>query len=90
MVGFSALFASYYLTPVRTARQRSLLIGWMALGIIDFPVAVLLARMARAEDPASMVALTALPLSLITTWGVPIALVAYFILGTHLWRRRQI
>jgi hypothetical protein len=75
-VGFSALFAGRYLTPARTTRQRGLLVAWMALGIVDFPVAVLLARMARADDPASMVALTGLPLSLITTWGVPIALIA--------------
>lgn len=89
VVGFSALFAGYYLTPAQTAKQRGLLVAWMALGIIDFPVAVLLARIARADDPASMVALTGLPLSLITTWGVPIALIAYFILGTQLWHQRR-
>jgi hypothetical protein len=89
VVGLSALFAGYYLTPARTVQQRRLLMVWMALGIIDFPVAVVLARIARAQDPASMMALTALPLPLITTWGVPIALIAYFILGAHLWRQRN-
>jgi len=89
LVGLSALFAAHYLTPAQTARQRRLLIGWMVLGILDFAVAIVLARMARAEDPASMVALTALPLSLITTWGVPIAIIAYFILGAHLWQQRR-
>jgi hypothetical protein len=88
VVGLTALFAANLLTPARTVPQRRLLMAWMALGIIDFPVAVVLARSARAEDPASMIALTALPLPLITMWGVPIALIAYFILGAHLWEQR--
>jgi hypothetical protein len=89
VVGLSALFAGHYLTPARTTGQRRLLMAWMTLGILDFLVGVVLARMARAEAPASMVALTILPLSLITTWAVPIALIAYFMLGAHLWRQRQ-
>jgi hypothetical protein len=61
----------------------------MALGIIDFLVAVPLVRIARAEDPTSMVANLFLPLSLITTYFVPIALIDYFVLGAHLWRQRR-
>jgi hypothetical protein len=89
IVGFSALFAAQCLTPVRTAMQRWLLIGWMALGIVDFLVAVPLARMARATDPASLASIARLPLSLITTFFVPVALMAYFLLGAHLWRQRK-
>ncbi len=87
--GFSALFAAHYLTPTRTAKQRGLLIAWMAAGILDFVVAIPLAAVVRASDPASMVALTFPPLSLITTYAVPLALMDYFILGAQLWRQRR-
>ena len=87
-VGLSAPFAAHYLTPARTEKQRRLLVAWMAPGIVDVLVAIPLARMARAEDPTSMAALLSPPLSLITTYGVPIALIAYFILGAQLWRQR--
>src|SRR5262245_42999116 len=63
IVGFSAPFAGHYLTPVRTAWQRRVLIGWMALGVVDFLAAIPLARMSRAADPASMAAMLTLPLS---------------------------
>jgi len=65
-----------------------LLVARMALGIIDFAVAIPLAAIIRASDPASVAALTAPPLSMITTWGVPMAIMGYFILGAHLWRQR--
>ena len=87
-VGLSAPFAAQYLTPTRTAMQRRLLIAWMAPGVLDFLVAIFLARMARVGDTASMAALNMLPLSMITTFGVPLALIAYFILGAHLWQQR--
>ncbi len=87
--GFSALFAAHYLTPTRTAKQRGLLIAWMAVGILDFVVAIPLASIVRAGDPASMVAITIPPLSMITTYGVPLALMDYFVLGAHLWRQRR-
>jgi hypothetical protein len=87
--GFSAPFAAHYLTPPRTAKQRGLLIAWMAVGILDFVVAIPLASRARASDPASMEALTIPPLSMITTFGVPLALIDYIILGTQLWRQRR-
>lgn len=89
VVGFSAPFAGHYLTPARSTWQRRVLIGWMALGIVDFLVAIPLARMSRAADPASMAAILTLPLSLITTYFVPIALIDYFIMGAHLWRQRR-
>ena len=63
VVGFSALFAASYLTPVRTAWQRNLLIAWMVPGIVDFLVAIPVAMTARLHDPASMIALTRPPLS---------------------------
>ena len=82
--GFSAPFAAHYLTPPRTRKQRGLLIAWMAAGILDFIVAIPLAVIVRAGDPTSMIALTFPPLSLITTYAVPLALIDYFILSTHL------
>jgi hypothetical protein len=88
-VGITAPFAAYHLTPPRTKRQRRLLIAWMVPGILDFFVAIPLAALARAEDPASMASLPRLPLSLITTWAVPIALIDYFILGAQLWQQRR-
>jgi hypothetical protein len=86
--GFSAPFAAQYLTPTQTAMQRRLLIAWMIPGIADFLVATVLARMARIGDPNSMLALNMLPLSMITTFFVPLALIDYFLLGAHLWRQR--
>jgi len=87
--GISALFAAHYLTPTRTAKQRGLLIAWMAAGILDFVVAIPLAVIVRASDPASMVALAFPPLSLITTYAVPLALIVYFVLGVQLWQQRR-
>jgi hypothetical protein len=89
VVGFSAPFAAHYLAPPRTARQRLLLLSWMAVGVIDFLVAIPLARICRFEDPASMSALTRPPLSMIPEFFVPLALIAYFILGAQLWRKRS-
>ncbi len=86
--GASAPFAAQYLTPTRTARQRRRLIAWMAAGILDFVVAMPLAAIVRAADPSSMAALSVPPLSMITTFAVPVACIAYFILGAHLWRQR--
>jgi hypothetical protein len=86
--GLSALVVAYYLVPARTAMQRRLLIAWMAFGIVDFFVAVPLARIARSQDPAGMIALSRLPLCMITTYFVPLALIVYFILGAQLWQQR--
>jgi hypothetical protein len=87
-IGFSAPFVAQYLTPTRTAMQRRLLIAWIIPGIADFLVAIVLARMARIGDPSSMVALNMLPLSMITTFFVPLALIDYFLLGARLWQQR--
>jgi hypothetical protein len=73
-VGFSALFVASYLTPVRTAWQRNLLIAWMVPGILDFLVAIPLAMTARLHDAASRIALTRPPLSMIASHFVPLAL----------------
>src|SRR5215471_4988752 len=87
--GFSAPFAAHYLTPPKTAKQRGLLIAWMTVGILDFVVAIPLAARVRAGDPASMAALSIPPLSLITTYFVPLALMDYFILALHLLRQSR-
>jgi hypothetical protein len=60
----------------------------MAIGVLDFLVAIPLARICRLEDPASISALSRLPLSMIAEFGVPLAFIAYFILGAQLWRVR--
>jgi hypothetical protein len=86
--GISTLFAAHSLVPARTAKQRALLMAWMAAGILDFAVAIPLAARLRAREPASMAALTSPPLSMITTYAVPLAIMDYFILGAQLWRRR--
>jgi hypothetical protein len=86
-VGLSAPFAAQYLTPVQTATQRRLIMVWMSLGILDFIVAIPLAAIIRAGDPASMSAMAILPLSMISTFFVPVAVMDYFILGAHLWRQ---
>ena len=87
--GSSAPFAAHFLTPPRTTKQRGLLMAWMAAGILDFVVAIPLASRVRAGDPASMAALTIPPLSLITTFGVPLALMDYFMLAVQLLRQRR-
>jgi hypothetical protein len=87
-IGFSAPFAAQYLTPTRTVLQRRLLIAWMIPGIAEFLVAIVLARMARIGDPGSTVALNTLPLSMITTFFVPLALIDYFVLGAQLRQQR--
>jgi len=89
VVGFSAPFAAHYLTPPRTARKRFVLLAWIAIGILDFLVAIPLARICRVEDPASMSALSRLPLSMIPEFFVPLALIDYLILGAQLWRLRS-
>jgi hypothetical protein len=86
--GLSAVFAAPALVPARTARQRGLLAAWMAAGLLDFVVAIPLATRLRARDPAGMAANGIPPLSFITTYAVPLALIDYFILGAQLWRQR--
>jgi hypothetical protein len=88
-VGLSAPFAAQYLTPTQTVKQRRLLVLWMAAGILDFVVAIPLAAIMRVSDPASMFAMTMLPLCMISTFFVPVAVMGYFILGAHLWRQRK-
>jgi len=87
-IGLSALFAASYLVPATTSRQRRLLIAWMLIGLLDFVVAIPLARVIRAADPASMIPLSQPPLTVITTFFVPLALMDYFVLGAQLWRQR--
>jgi hypothetical protein len=87
--GFSAPFAAHYLTPPRTASQRGLLMAWMAVGILDFVVAIPLAARVRSGDPDGMAALETPPLSMITTYLVPLALMDYFILAVRLWRQHR-
>ena len=89
VVGFSAPFAAHYLAPPRTARQWFLLVAWIAIGVVDFLVAIPLARICRIEDPASMSALSRPPLSMITQFFVPLALIDYLILSAQLWRLRS-
>jgi len=85
-VGLSAPFAAQYLTPVRSASQRRLLIAWMAFGLLDFIVAIPLAAIVRASDPASMLQMSMLPLCMISMFFVPVAVMDYVILGAHLGR----
>jgi hypothetical protein len=61
----------------------------MAAGLLDFVVAIPLAARLRGRDPASMAALSRPPLSMITTYAVPVALMDYFVLGAQLWRQRR-
>jgi hypothetical protein len=63
--------------------------AWMAAGILDFVVAIPLAARERTADPGSMVALNIPPLSMITTYFVPLAIIDYFILAVHLLRQRR-
>ena len=86
-VGLSAPFAAQYLTPVRTTSQLRLLIAWIGFGILDFIVAIPLAAIVRTSDPVSMFQMTMLPLSMISTFFVPVAVMDYLILVAHLWRR---
>lgn len=88
-IGLSALVLASYLTPTRSAAARRVVVAWMAVGIADFLVAVPLARIARARDPDSVAALGRLPLCMITTYFVPLALIVYFVLGAQLWRQRR-
>lgn len=87
VVGLSALFVANYAIPVRTRAQRRTLIAWMLLGILDFAVAIPLARVMRVADPLGMAALAMPPLTVITTFFVPLAIMDYFVLGAELWRQ---
>jgi len=86
--GLSAVVAAHSLVPARSARKRGLLAAWMAAGLLDFVVAIPLAARLRARNPTSMVASGIPPLSFITTYAVPLALIDYFILTAQLLRQR--
>jgi hypothetical protein len=86
--GLSAVVAAHSLVPARSGRQRGLLVAWMAAGLLDFIVAIPLAARLRARNPTSMVANGIPPLSFITTYAVPLALIDYFILAAQLLRQR--
>jgi hypothetical protein len=86
--GVFTLFVAHALVPARTGKQRGLLLAWMVGGLLDFVVAIPLAARLRARDPASMAALSRPPLSVITTYAVPLAVMDYVVLAAQLWRKR--
>jgi hypothetical protein len=72
-------------SPILMTRQRRIVASWLALGLVDWLVAIPLARVCRVEDPASMTALGYPPLSLISTYFVPLAFIDYVMLGARIW-----
>src|SRR5262245_53546832 len=89
VVGLTALFAASYLAPARAQWQRTLLVAWMAIGFLDFAVAIPLARIVRAADPDGMASLGMPPLSWITTFLVPLAIIDYVMMAVQLRHRRE-
>jgi hypothetical protein len=85
VVGFSAPFVAGQIKQTLETRQRWIVIAWAGVGLLDFLVAIPLARVCRLEDPTSMTAMGYPPLSLITTYLVPLALIDYSMLAGHLW-----
>lgn len=71
------------LVAMRLARpeHKSAFVVWQVLGILDLVAAVVLGTTARLISPAStsMAAMTALPLSLIPTFGVPLLMILHII-----------
>jgi hypothetical protein len=89
-VALSAPFVAARMTPILATRQRRLVACWLVLGLVDLLVAIPLARICRAENPASMTALSYPPLSLITTYFVPLALIDYIMLSARIgWLSRR-
>jgi hypothetical protein len=86
-VGVAILATGLLLVFARRDPPVALLLGWNALGLADILVVVVTAARSALADPASMSALTRLPLSLLLTFVVPV------IIASHVWmlsRSRQL
>ncbi len=74
--------------PARTAMRRRLLLAWNAVGLGDTLFAVFTAMRLRLRNPVDMAAITVFPLSLVSTFIVPLLLMTHFVLLTQLWQQR--
>jgi hypothetical protein len=84
-----ALLALGVLVGVRpvTAGGRRLYGVWNLLGLIDILFVVGTAARIGAADPAALLALLELPLSLLPTWLVPLIIASHAVIGWRLARR---
>jgi hypothetical protein len=90
-IGFTAPLAAMYMT---NPERRPWMIVWQVLGILDLVTAVATAALATAQAQAigggiSMQPMMMLPLSLIPTFGVPLALMVHIVCIAKLTRRDQ-
>jgi len=91
VVGFSAPLAAIYLTKLESPRG---LLVWQILGFLDLIMAVALGVLASPRihligNGFTTAALTVLPLSIIPTFGVPLALIFHIVCIANLSRSGQ-
>ena len=90
-VGLSAPFVAIYLTKLES--RRGLLV-WQTLGLLDLIMAVTLGVLASPRihligNGMTTAALTVLPLSIIPTFGVPLAIIFHIVCIVNLSRSEQ-
>ena len=76
------------LGPPDNGWRRAAYIGWNVLGLMDILFVVATAGRLLATEPASMAALTRLPLSLLPTFLVPLIIASHVVLAVKLARSR--
>jgi hypothetical protein len=76
------------LAPRHGRVGRAVYVAWNLIGLADILLVVVTAGRLAIADPASMHALTVLPLSLLPTFLVPIIIASHVVIATRLSRSR--
>ncbi|HVS51129.1 MAG TPA: hypothetical protein VHD62_02145 [Opitutaceae bacterium] len=77
------------LAPLEEHQRQRVIVIWNVIGLVDILLVVLTAIRLNLADPAQLVALTRLPLSLLPTFLVPLIIATHVIIFARVARLRQ-
>jgi hypothetical protein len=80
LVGAAALVVAWTCLPARSAAQRTGLLAWNVLGLIDILMVLTIAARLFLRDPALVAPFAGLPLALLPLFVVPLVLITHVLL----------